>query len=104
MTAHEPQIRLTRKIIYLIAAETDLDHRTVKGDPTHALEVLQERADVVRTTCDGRVIRSEFTGAADDVDDLLVYLMQRDVRLLGFTRSQADLEDIFLKITRGTVA
>ncbi len=77
---------------------------TVKGDPNPALDVLHERTDVNRITCDGRVIRLEFTGAADDVDDLLTYLIQRSVRLLGFTRSQADLEDIFLKITRGTVA
>jgi ABC-2 type transport system ATP-binding protein len=77
---------------------------TVKGDPSHALDVLQERTDVSRITCDGRIVRAEFTGNADDVDDLLTYLIQREVRLLGFTRSQADLEDIFLKITRGTVA
>jgi ABC-2 type transport system ATP-binding protein len=77
---------------------------TVKGDPSQALDVLQERTDVGRVTCDGRIIRAEFNGNADDVDDLLTYLIQREVRLLGFTRSQADLEDIFLKITRGTVA
>src|SRR5215470_7578606 len=34
---------------------------TVKGDPTRALEVLQERTDVSRTTCDGRMIRTEYT-------------------------------------------
>jgi ABC-2 type transport system ATP-binding protein len=77
---------------------------TVKGDPALALEVLAERPEVSRTTCDGRVIRAEYSGNADEVDDLLEYLIQRRIRLLGFTRSQADLEDIFLKITRGTVA
>jgi ABC-2 type transport system ATP-binding protein len=77
---------------------------TVKGDPAPALEVLAERSEISRTTCDGRVIRAEFSGNADDVDELLEYLIHRGVRLLGFTRSIADLEDIFLKITRGTVA
>jgi hypothetical protein len=66
--------------------------------------VLAERSEISRTTCDGRVIRAEFSGNADDVDELLEYLIHRGVRLLGFTRSVADLEDIFLKITRGTVA
>jgi len=77
---------------------------TVKGDPGPALEALGERPEIKRTTSDGRVIRAEFTGRAEDVDELLEYLVGRGVRLLGFVRSEADLEDIFLKITRGIVA
>ena len=77
---------------------------TVKGDPAAALEALAERPEIKRTTSDGRVIRAEFAGRADDVDELLEYLVARGVRLLGFVRSEADLEDIFLKITRGIVA
>lgn len=77
---------------------------TVKGDPAPALEALAERPEVKRTTCDGRIIRAEFGGQADEVDELLEYLVARGVRLLGFVRSEADLEDIFLKITRGVVA
>ncbi|MCI0484983.1 MAG: ABC transporter ATP-binding protein [Blastocatellia bacterium] len=77
---------------------------TVKGDTAFALEVLAERADIQRTTCDGRVIKAEFDGKADDVDEVLEYLVGRGVRLLGFNRAEADLEDIFLKITRGVVA
>ena len=77
---------------------------SVKGDPTFALQVLGERTDITQKTCDGRIIRAEFTGNAEDVDDVLEYLVGRGVRLLGFVRSEADLEDIFLKITRGVVA
>jgi ABC-2 type transport system ATP-binding protein len=77
---------------------------TVKGDPAPALEALAERPEIKRTTSDGRVIRAEFAGSADDVDELLEYLVARGVRMLGFVRSEADLEDIFLKITRGIVA
>ena len=77
---------------------------TVKGDPLIALEVLAERTDVTRTTCDGRVIRAEYSGQADEIDELLEYLVGRGVRVLGFTRTEADLEDIFLKVTRGIVA
>jgi ABC-2 type transport system ATP-binding protein len=76
----------------------------VKGDPTIALDVLGERADIRRTTCDGRTIRAEFGGQAEDVDEILEYLIARGVRVLSFTRTEADLEDIFLKITRGVVA
>jgi ABC-2 type transport system ATP-binding protein len=77
---------------------------TVKSDLTHALNVLAERSDVTRTTSDGRVIHAEFSGKPEDVDDVLDYLVQRGVRLLGFTETVANLEDVFLKITRGTVA
>ncbi|MFY9558169.1 MAG: ABC transporter ATP-binding protein [Blastocatellia bacterium] len=77
---------------------------TVKGDPLVALDVLSERTDVKRPTCDGRVIRVEYTGQPDDIDEVLEYLVGRGVRLLGFTRTEANLEDIFLKVTRGVVA
>jgi ABC-2 type transport system ATP-binding protein len=77
---------------------------TVKGDPALALESLAERIEISRTTCDGRIIRAEYTGQSDEVDELLEYLIHKGVRLLGFTRTEADLEDIFLKITRGAVA
>jgi hypothetical protein len=72
--------------------------------PAPALDVLAERGEISRTTCDGRVIRAEFSGNPEEVDEILEYMIHRGVRLLGFTRSTADLEDIFLKITRGTVA
>jgi ABC-2 type transport system ATP-binding protein len=77
---------------------------TVKGDPALALEALAERPEVKRATCDGRTIHAEFSGQPDEVDELLEYLINRGVRLLGFTRTEADLEDIFLKVTRGVVA
>jgi ABC-2 type transport system ATP-binding protein len=76
----------------------------VKGDPALALDALAERPEVKRTTSDGRTIHAEFSGEPDEVDELLEYLVNRGVRLLGFTRTEADLEDIFLKITRGVVA
>src|SRR5258706_2172004 len=77
---------------------------TVKGDPVIALGVLAERTDISRVTCDGRVIRLEYGGELDGLDELLEYLVNRGVRVLGFTRSEANLEDIFLKVTRGVVA
>jgi ABC-2 type transport system ATP-binding protein len=77
---------------------------TVKGDPIIALDALSERPDIKATTCDGRTIHAEYTGHPDDVDDVLGYLINQGARVLSFTRTEADLEDIFLKITRGVVA
>ena len=77
---------------------------TVKGDPAIALDALAERPDIKTTTCDGRTIHAEYAGMADDVDEILEYLVTRGVRVLAFKRTVANLEDIFLKITRGVVA
>jgi ABC-2 type transport system ATP-binding protein len=77
---------------------------TVKGDAALALDVLAERPEIKRTTCDGRTIHAEYVGQPDDVDDLLEYLITRGVRVLRFAIVEANLEDIFLKVTRGVVA
>lgn len=76
----------------------------VKGDIAHALDVLAGRPDIARTTSDGRTIHAEFTGHPDDIDGVVEDLVKQNVRLLGFTKTVADLEDLFLKITRGAVA
>ena len=77
---------------------------TVKGDPALALEALAERPEIKRTTCDGKTIHAEYGGQTDNLDELLEYLVHRGVRIIGFQRTEADLEDIFLTITRGVVA
>jgi ABC-2 type transport system ATP-binding protein len=76
----------------------------VKGDAAQAADSLAERTDIKRVVSDGLRITAEFMGHPDDVDEVLQYLVSRGVRLLSFTRTEADLEDIFLKITRGVVA
>ncbi|MFL6216411.1 MAG: ATP-binding cassette domain-containing protein [Blastocatellia bacterium] len=76
----------------------------VKGDAALALDVLAERPEIKRTTCDGRTIHAEYAGQPDDVDDLLEYLITRGIRVLRFAIIEANLEDIFLKVTRGVVA
>jgi len=76
----------------------------VKGDAAPAMDALSERGDIGRITSDGRTIHAEYTGAPDEMDEVLTYLVGRGIRLLGFSETKADLEDIFLKITRGVVA
>ncbi len=90
-------------ITHQLAGHVMLEIR-VKGDPASAMDALSERGDIERVTCDGRAIRAEYTGDAEDIDELLEYLVRGGIRVLSFTRSEADLEDIFLKVTRGVVA
>ena len=76
----------------------------VKGDAAACMDALSERGDIGRITSDGRAIHAEYSGASDDLDEVLGYLVARGIRLLSFTETKADLEDIFLKITKGVVA
>lgn len=76
----------------------------VKGDTAAAMDALSERGDIGRMTSDGRTIHAEYTGDPLDVDEVLSYLVSRGIKLRGFTETKADLEDIFLKITKGVVA
>jgi len=76
----------------------------VKGDGAAAMDALSERGDIGHITSDGLAIHAEYTGAPDDLDEVLAYLVGRGVRVTGFTETKADLEDIFLKITKGVVA
>ena len=76
----------------------------VNGDVAVAIDAISERGDIGQITSDGRTIHAEFTGVEDDLDEVLAYLVHRGIRVAGFTETKADLEDIFLKITKGVVA
>jgi len=76
----------------------------VNGDIAVAIDAISERGDIGQITSDGRTIHAEYTGAEDDLDEVLAYLVNRGIRVAGFTEAKADLEDIFLKITKGVVA
>jgi ABC-2 type transport system ATP-binding protein len=76
----------------------------VNGDVAVAIDAISERGDIGQITSDGRTIHAEYTGVEDDLDEVLAYLVHRGIRVTGFTETKADLEDIFLKITKGVVA
>jgi ABC-2 type transport system ATP-binding protein len=48
-------------------------------------------------------IRIEFSGDQESQADLLRALVEAGHRVVGFTEQQADLEDVFLKLTTGAV-
>lgn len=76
----------------------------VRGETAPALELLSARGDVARVTATGHTVRAEYTGDPELVDEVLRELVLADVRVVGFNRAEANLEDIFLKVTRGQVA
>jgi ABC-2 type transport system ATP-binding protein len=76
----------------------------VRGDTAQVVALLAERGDVGRITVVGQTVKGEYTGAPTDVDDVLRGLVLAGSRVVGFKRVEANLEDIFLRITRGQVA
>lgn len=71
-------------------------------EPAAALARDQHGALNVETTRDGE-IRLEFTGDMEHQADLLDKLVRAGHRVLSFEEEQADLEDVFLKLTTGAV-
>ncbi|MBM3464981.1 MAG: ABC transporter ATP-binding protein [Armatimonadetes bacterium] len=83
----------------------------VIGEPAAAREILQAcpqlanvREQNGRRRSDGTSqLQAEFSGTLDDMPALVDRLVAEKVRLVGFWEEKTDLEDVFMKITRGGV-
>jgi ABC-2 type transport system ATP-binding protein len=76
----------------------------VLGDVNSAADLSRDQTGVlnVETARDGEV-RMEFGGDHDEQADLLQKLISAGHRVISFEEEQADLEDVFLKLTTGAV-
>jgi hypothetical protein len=52
----------------------------------------------------GRLVRIEFAGEDRDLGRLLRDLLARGLPVYGFAEEAGDLEDVFMRVTRGMVA
>ena len=52
----------------------------------------------------GETIRVDYSGTLDDQSEVLLALIQNGVRVQTFAEQDTDLEDIFLRVTKGLVA
>jgi ABC-2 type transport system ATP-binding protein len=52
----------------------------------------------------GGSLEAEFAGDDEAIADLLVALLARGVRVLSFSETTSDLEEVFLRLTQGEVA
>jgi ABC-2 type transport system ATP-binding protein len=50
------------------------------------------------------ILEAEFLGDDEAIADLLAALLARGVRVLSFTETTSDLEEVFLRLTQGEVA
>ncbi|MFP3434424.1 hypothetical protein SB781_32190, partial [Paraburkholderia sp. SIMBA_061] len=72
-------------------------------EPESLYRLLLETPRVNKARIDGSFVEAEITGNEDDCCDLLASLLQRGVRVLEFKQVEADLEHVFMNITRGEV-
>ncbi|AIE83927.1 ABC transporter ATP-binding protein [Fimbriimonas ginsengisoli] len=73
-------------------------------DAGEAARIIRDMENVLsaEATGDGEV-RIDYGGDHEAQADLLAELVRRGFRVVGFREDQADLEDVFLKLTTGAV-
>ncbi|MGV3616172.1 MAG: ABC transporter ATP-binding protein [Fimbriimonas sp.] len=76
----------------------------VLGNGGEAVRILKDMVHVEEAQATGEgEIRIDYMGDHEAQADLLAELVNRGVRVIGLREEQADLEDVFLKLTTGAV-
>jgi ABC-2 type transport system ATP-binding protein len=78
--------------------------RVPEEDRAKAARLLRDLEHVTDVSQVGEQLRVEYGGSLDDQGDLLMALIQGGIRVQSFAEMETDLEDIFLRVTKGLVA
>lgn len=81
-----------------------LDVRVLPEDQEHAIALLQAMPGIRSVRPTDRELKVEYTGDPDKTFEVLAALVAQGVRVRSFTEEHTDLEDIFMKVTRGVVS
>ena len=76
----------------------------VLGDPARAAAVLAETPLVADARAEGSSVAFQFRGTREQVPELVRSLVSKGVDLVGLQEQKTDLEDLFLRLTKGDVA
>ena len=68
-----------------------------------ALQVLAGHPHIKETRLEGTHLQIDWTGSHDDLPPVLQSLVQNGIPVATFAPRQADLEDVFMKVTKGFV-
>jgi ABC-2 type transport system ATP-binding protein len=68
-----------------------------------ALELLKDYPLIKDARAEGDHVTIEFLGGHDEMPPLLSHLVTNGVPVASFAPREADLEDVFMKVTRGAV-
>ena len=78
--------------------------RTLDGGIEQAQRLLATQPLVGEIEADGDTLRLDFSGAREDLPELLRRLVLAGVPVVSFAEEQMDLEDVFIRLTRGIVS
>ena len=81
-----------------------LEIRVPDIDRQKAVELLPSVEHVQSVKQIGETLRVDYSGTLDDQSDVLLALIHGGVRVQSFAEQETDLEDIFLRVTKGLVA
>ena len=92
------------EIMRQVTGGQTLDVRVLPDDRERAMALLAERPDVRNARVVDQDLKVEYTGDPERTWVVLTGLVTEGVRVRSFTEEQTDLEDIFMKVTRGVVS
>jgi len=81
-----------------------LDVRVVPEDEDQATALLQQLPSVRAVRRTDRELKVDYTGDPERTYEVLAVLVAQGIRVRSFTEEHTDLEDIFMKVTRGVVS
>lgn len=76
----------------------------VTKDAERALELLSQRSDVSNIRTENLTINLDYKGDRDKLPELLQTLVSAGIMVASFHEEEANLEDVFMKVTKGAVA
>ena len=70
-----------------------------------AREMLLSREKVSDVTIvEPCFLKVSFTGETDEIPDLMDFLKEKGIRVVSFSEEETDLEDLFMRVTKGIVS
>lgn len=75
----------------------------IKGDPARAVDILTGKDGVRSVEPDGDTLCVNIAFEMEDPSVLMEALVAGGVKVAGFTEKEVNLEDIFMRITKGAV-
>ncbi len=90
-------------IVRQVSGGHTLDMLVVPDDTEPAVAFLASQPTVRGTKLVDGHLKIEYVGDPDETHAILSALVRQGIRVRSFTEEQTDLEDIFMKVTRGAV-
>jgi ABC-2 type transport system ATP-binding protein len=76
----------------------------VQGDGDMATRILAQQPGIGQIELDDHLIKAELSAGRDELPRLLTALVESGVKVSSFGEEEIDLEDVFIRLTRGIVS